>query len=193
MHFEKEEIYHIYNRSNEQIFFNRRNYLFFLGKVRKLIYPVCDILAWCLMPNHFHFLIVANKKSIEFTNEKHRPSLQELPKNIGTLLSSYTKAINKEKQRRGSLFAHSTKAKLIEPNGNHLENCFLYIHQNPKLAGLVKKLENWEFSSFNDFTGMREGALCNKELAAKIIDLDFNSFYEQSYAIIDESAMNAIW
>ena len=59
--------------------------------------------------------------------------------------------------------------------------------------GLVKKLENWEFSSFNDFTGMREGALCNKELAAKIIDLDFNSFYEQSYAIIDESAMKAIW
>lgn len=145
------------------------------------------------MPNHFHFLIVANEKSIESTNEKHRAVLQVLPKNIGTLLSSYTKAINKDKQRRGSLFAHNTKAKLIETNGGHLENCFLYIHQNPMLAGLVKKMENWEFSSFNDYTGKREGVLCNKQLATEIINLDFSEFYEQSYAIINENKIRAIW
>ena len=193
MHFENEEIYHIYNRSNEQVFFERRNYLFFLEKVRKLIFPVCDILAWCLMPNHFHFMIVANERSVAFTNENHRPVLQLLPKNIGTLLSSYTKAINKEKRRRGSLFSHNTKAKLINSEGNHLENCFYYIHQNPLLAGFVTKIEDWEFSSFKDYSGLRDGSLCNKSLAAEIIELDIENFYEQSYAIIDEKAIEMIW
>ena len=88
MHFESEEAYHIYNRSNELVFFDRKNYLFFLGKVRKLLFPVCDILAWCLMPNHFHFMIVANTKSIESAIESHRPVLQVLSKNIGTLIAA---------------------------------------------------------------------------------------------------------
>lgn len=65
MHFNAGEIYHVYNRGNNRqtIFFNDKNYLYFLGKVKKYLYPNCDILAWCLMPNHFHFLIHANERS----------------------------------------------------------------------------------------------------------------------------------
>ena len=51
--------YHIYNRgiNSGQIFNSEENYLFFLSKFDKYISPVCDVLSYCLMPNHFHFLI----------------------------------------------------------------------------------------------------------------------------------------
>lgn len=187
MHVEKDYIYHVYNRSNEIIFSSDENYRYFIKKVRKLIYPICDIIAWCLMPNHFHFLIYATDQSADSTNEKHRPALQVLSKNFGTLLSSYTQAINKSKGRKGRLFAHNTEAKQITHEGNdYIENCFFYIHQNPLKEGLVTKHEHWEYSSFPDYAGKRHGTLCNKELAFEILNINKDSFYEQSYAVIEE-------
>lgn len=192
MHFDKNHIYHVYNRSNETVFYSESNYLFFIEKVRKLIYPVCDIFAWCLMPNHFHFLIQANQETVKLTEEKHRPTLQVLSKNFGTLLSSYTQALNKSIKRRGRLFAHNTKAKLITHQGNeHIENCFFYIHQNPIQAGLVEKIESWKYSSFQDYAGLREGTMCNKSLAFEMINYDQENFIEQSYAVIEEKYLRS--
>lgn len=56
---EKKILYHIYNQGNnrQKIFFSRDNYLYFLEKVNKLLLPYVDVIAWCLMPNHFHFLV----------------------------------------------------------------------------------------------------------------------------------------
>jgi len=67
MQFATDHIYHIYNRGNnaQPIFFSRENYLFFLKKVRKHILPHADILAWCLMPNHFHFMVYVKKVKVE--------------------------------------------------------------------------------------------------------------------------------
>jgi putative transposase len=61
MHFDQGEFYHVYNRGNNQqvIFFNERNYLFFLKKIREQLLPVSDIIAFCLMTNHFHFMLKA--------------------------------------------------------------------------------------------------------------------------------------
>ena len=72
MHFEQEEAYHIYNRGNEKqpVFFSEKNYLFFLQKVRIEWMPFSDILAYTLMPNHFHFIIVP-KHSVHI----HRQSI----------------------------------------------------------------------------------------------------------------------
>jgi len=52
-------IYHIYNRGNncQTIFFSDNNYFYFLKKCHRYLKPCGNILAWCLMPNHFHFLI----------------------------------------------------------------------------------------------------------------------------------------
>ena len=126
--------------------------------------------------------------------EKHRPTLQILSKNFGTLLTSYTHAINKSRKRRGSLFSHKTKAKLITHQGNdYLENCFFYIHQNPVEAGLVSKLEDWEYSSFPDYAGLRKGTLCNKDLAFELINYDKEKFYEQSYAVIEEKYLQGFY
>ena len=109
---EKDLIYHLYNKGNngQQIFFSRDNYLFFLAKVRKYLYPYCDILAYCLMPNHFHFLIYANANSIKSKTHGNR-DVNIFSKNLRILLSSYTQAINKQERRTGSLFQQNTKLK----------------------------------------------------------------------------------
>ncbi len=53
MYFEKDYVNHIYNRGNNQqkIFFNDKNYIFFLAKIQKYIIPNCELLAYCLMYN----------------------------------------------------------------------------------------------------------------------------------------------
>ena len=56
MFFISECTYHVFNRSNETVFYNRENYIFFLGKIREHILPYADVLSYCLMPNHFHLL-----------------------------------------------------------------------------------------------------------------------------------------
>jgi len=114
------------------------------------------------MPTHFHFLIYVRSKETEL-----------IKKNIGILLSSYTKAINKAFSRTGSLFQNHTKTKLITD-----ERCLLtltnYIHQNPLRLGLVKKLVDWEFSSYRDYIGKRNGNLIDKTFIMK----EFNNIDE---------------
>ncbi len=67
MRFIEENIYHIYNRGNnkQQIFFCNDDYILFLKMINMHIKPVCEILCWCLMPNHFHFLVYTDEKSIK--------------------------------------------------------------------------------------------------------------------------------
>lgn len=66
MVFEEGHLYHLFNQGNnrEQIFYSRENYLFFLNKIQQHILPHADILAWCLMPNHFHLMIYVNTVKI---------------------------------------------------------------------------------------------------------------------------------
>ncbi len=139
-------------------------------------------------------------------SEKHRPEMQLLSKNFGIVLSSYTQAINQQQNRKGNLFSHKTKGKLLNDayyssNTSYgMKNkidyatvCFLYIHQNPVIAGLVPRLEDWEFSSFRDYSGSRNGKLVNKELAFEFIELDKAAFYEQSQRIVEEELLKRLF
>jgi putative transposase len=69
MHFEKESLYHIYNQGNnrQKIFFSQENYLFFLRKIKIHVLPYADILAWCLMPNHFHLMVWVKEVEVAIT------------------------------------------------------------------------------------------------------------------------------
>jgi len=111
------------------------------------------------MPTHFHFLFYI--RSIE---------TELIKKNIGILLSSYTKAINKAFSRTGSLFQNHTKTKLITDE-RYLLTLTNYIHQNPLRIGIVKNIVDWEFSSYRDYIGKRKGTLIDKT----IIMNEFNS------------------
>ncbi len=133
MYFESGYLYHIYNQGNNRnpIFFQPENYLFFLKKMREHLLPFTDILAWCLMPNHFHWLCYV--KSVELESRADaaesragsKPALDstagasldstagatpDLNNSIGILLRSYTRAINKQENMSGSLFRQTTKA-----------------------------------------------------------------------------------
>ena len=194
MHFVKDYTYHVYNRSNELLFYSDENYEFFLKKIEKFILPYCDILAWCLLPNHFHILLVVNSEGAKLVNEKHRNETQILSKNIGIALSSYTQAINKTRKRKGSLFAHRTIAKALNLRDNrYIEVCFNYIHQNPCISGLVSKPADWKFSSHRDFINLREESLVNTDLAAQMINFNIHDFVNFSNGIRDEQLIRGIF
>lgn len=188
MYFKEECTYHVYNRSNETVFYNRKNYIFFIQKIRDYILPFAHVLAYCIMPNHFHLILTVKAEGVRFSEKKKREDMQLLPQAIGTVLSSYTQALNKQQQgRRGSLFAHNTKAKILnESKDDYALNCFMYVHQNPKLAGLVDKIEDWEFSSFPDYIEKRNGTLVNKQLALDTFQLEMNQIYGLTYKILQD-------
>jgi putative transposase len=186
MNFQKGLIYHVFNQGNnrQQIFFNQRNYLFFLRKMEKHLKPHADILAYCLMPNHFHWLLHVH--SVEILN--HKGVAKPLNNNIGILLRSYARAINIQEGRTGSLFRQRTKSKngLIQdvitidgPNaqeffkhGNeYILQCFRYIHMNPVKAGLVSSPEDWPWSSAQEYAFSENGqqGICNLELGVKLL------------------------
>jgi len=154
--------------------------------------PYCDILAYCLMPNHFHFLISSDSRTIAVKpiGGQNRNVLSE---GIRNLLQTYTKAINKQNNTTGSLFQQNTKAKCLADGSKSYDHiCMHYIHQNPMKAKLVARMEDWEFSSFRDYCGLRNGTLCNKELAIRLLDLNVKTFYEDSYRIINDGELNNI-
>ena len=71
MDFAEGHIYHVYNRGNnsQTVFFTHENYLFFLEKLRKYILQHADVLAWCLMPNHFHLMIAVKQVEVEIVEQ----------------------------------------------------------------------------------------------------------------------------
>lgn len=184
MNITSNQIYHVFNRGNNKqpIFFNRENYLYFLKKVRNHLYPSCDILAYCLMPNHFHFLIHMNEESTKnAVNKTGGIELSHFSNGLKILLSSYTRGVNKQQERTGTLLSQNTK---IKPTfgGSIIDDyavwCFRYIHQNPVKANLVSSPEDWEFSSYQDYLGLRDGTICNQTLAAELLEFELNEFYE---------------
>jgi putative transposase len=195
MKFNENYLYHIYNRGNnkQKVFFIDDNYIFFLEKVRKFIYPACDVINYCLMPNHFHFLISANKKTIQ-TKSVGVQEKNLLSEGFRNALSSYSQAINKQNNTMGSLFQQNTKAKCLN-NGsiNYALTCFHYIHQNPYKSRLVNLMEDWNYSSFRDYAGSRNGTLCNKQIAFELLDLNKQNFYKDSYKVIDEDKLRGIF
>lgn len=190
MYFETGHLYHIYNQGNNRqpVFFSRENYLYFLRKIRTHVLPFADILAWCLMPNHFHLMGYVTDTEVDghlISQDATSSRTLTFNQSIGIMLASYTRAINKQQGRSGSLFRKETKAIcLTQPDGftptwydfsgiTKINNvisekeypnvCFNYIISNPVKDGLVEKLEEWEFSSYSEMKGIRNYALINNE------------------------------
>jgi putative transposase len=162
--------------------------MFFLQISIKYIKPNAEILSYCLMPNHFHFLLFMNKHGcapsiqtkIGFNANQNNDFnyQQQFSKNLSIMLRSYARAINNQNNQSGSLFRSKTKAKQTYNDpiinnyfGNGIKNqsyeqtCFEYIHQNPVKAGLVKRDTDWLFSSAREYAGETKNGICNIELS----------------------------
>ena len=66
----------------------------------------------------------------------------------------------------------------------YIANLMHYHHYNPVKAGLVSKMEDWKYSSFQDYAGMRDGSLCNMDLLWEITGYNPDMFYHDSYAAL---------
>jgi putative transposase len=166
--------YHVFSHANghENLFNSDNNYQFFMSRYAHYIDPIANTIAYCLMPNHFHFLIeikdekALNKANILFQTgrkvaKKNIKDLKEteLPKfnsNVfSNFLSSYTQSFNKYEERNGSLFVPNFKRKEV-CDESYLINLIAYIHNNPKHHGFVENIEDWEYSSYNSYLEISE-------------------------------------
>jgi len=151
------EYYHIYNRGNNRdlLFFEERNYHYFLVLLKKYLLPVADLYAFCLLPNHFHFLlkIKTEEELIDFNEEiaKLKVTSREhlfLSRKFSNYFNAYGKAINAVYQRRGSLFQERFGRIKIESE-NYFSSLIYYIHNNPVKHGLVSRIADYPYSSYN--------------------------------------------
>ena len=145
--------YHIYNRGNnrKQVFFQRENYLYFLQGIKRYLLPAADIIAYCLMPTHYHLMVGVKKTSGVVKTP-------EVSLGMMKLSVSYTKAINKRFERVGVLFQGPFQSKPILDSTYLLQVC-RYIHANPVKDGLVTDPSNWPYSNYLDWMGERAGTL----------------------------------
>ncbi len=145
--FEPGNFYHLYNRGNnrQNIFFERENYLHFLRLVRRyLTSEEVEILAYCLMPNHYHLLVHFKAGN--------------LSEQMKVLSLAYTKGMNARYNRVGALFQGRFGSSQVDRE-SYLVHLVRYIHLNPVKAGLVTHPNEWEFSSYREYAGQRQGTL----------------------------------
>lgn len=116
-----------------------------------------EILAFCYMPNHYHFLL---KEMGE----------RGIPNFIRNLQNSYAKYLNKKSERNGSLFQEMFKAVHIQSE-TQLIHLFRYIHLNPVTSYLLKdpsQLETYQWTSFPDYVGSFRRNYVDTEFIGKL-------------------------
>jgi len=184
------EYFHIYNRGNakEKIFVEEQDFFFFLMRLKQNLFPDQEdrgqsrlqslppdsfsVVCYCLMPNHFHFLMRQNT---------------DLPisKLLLKLCTSYSMYFNKKYNRVGHIFQDQFKQVWIGDN-EYLTWLSAYIHQNPKVAGLANNIKKYPWSSYLDFIGERNDSLCRKEIILSQFNSvrDYENFVSDSFDII---------
>jgi REP element-mobilizing transposase RayT len=152
-------VYHLYNRglNKADIFTGADNYRFLLGKVKRLLKEIpATVIAYCLMPNHYHFVMRQEGETL-------------LSQFIGRLFQTYTQAYNRQQKRIGPLFAGRFRCVHVDAEEYLLHLC-RYVHLNPVVAGLVARPEDWPFSNYLEWIGRREGTLVDRALIEAYFD-----------------------
>lgn len=178
MHFIPERFYHVFNEGNNGATLfeaDTDDFLVFLRLMRRHLSPHADIVAYCLLPGRFHLLLKTDDRCLK----KRRSGLLDIGAvsyAIKTLLSSYTRIVHHRRGGYGSLFRPGTRSvclsheegpNALEADGERdmLRSVFLQIHGEPVRAGLVRNAEDWIYSSFLDYAGLRNGTLVKRDAA----------------------------
>jgi putative transposase len=158
---EPDGVYHIFNHAvgADNIFREDENYLFFLRKFSTRINGFADVYAYCLMPNHFHFVVrIKHEKHLEdlWQNKVAKKNLSRLEfydamitAEFANLFNAYVQAFNRKYSRRGSLLKKSFQRKRIDST-EYLVKVICYVHNNPVNHGFTNR-EAWRYSSYNAF------------------------------------------
>jgi REP element-mobilizing transposase RayT len=142
--------YHIYNRGNngEDLFIEERNYRYFLQLYAQHVAPAVDTFAYCLLKNHFHFLLRI-KTEAEYLAVQNSEAKPFKPSQFfSNWFNAYTKAINKAYSRSGSLFQERF-GRIAITSDAYFTNLIFYIHFNPQKHGFVHDFRQWNWSSYH--------------------------------------------
>ncbi|MBM3252365.1 MAG: transposase [Candidatus Omnitrophica bacterium] len=153
--FSPHNYFHIFCRGNDKkdIFLDHDDYEHFLSRAKKYakLHRI-TIICYCLMPNHFHFLLRQNtKQPISFFMQR--------------LSVSHAMFFNRRHKRSGHLFGSNFKAKIILEN-DYLLHLSCYIHLNPlKMINCRSDLETYRWSSYSEYLGQnKKDGICDKEI-----------------------------
>ncbi len=132
-------LYHVMSRGNEGRLIHtddgdRRMFLDVLGEMSERF--EIDLHSWVLMSNYYHLLLKTRRSN--------------LSKGMQWLGATYTRRFNLKHQRVGHLFQGRFKSLLVE-NDSYLFRLSCYIHRNPLRAKLVKRLADYEWSSYRAY------------------------------------------
>lgn len=160
-------IYHIMLRGiDKQIIFNddydKEKFIETLEKYKTI--SEYRIFAYCLMTNHIHLLIKVEKEDLDLI--------------IKRIAGSYVYWYNCKYKRTGHLFQDRYKSEPVE-NDEYFLTVIRYIHQNPIKSGFCKKLENYKYSSYNEY--INEPIIIDRDFCLGIIGIEeFEEFHNQS-------------
>ena len=137
------QTYHIYNRGNnrEHIFVEDRNYRHFLRLYARHVEPVADTFAYCLLPNHFHFLVYVRDVG-------DSPAVRTPSQCFSNLFNAYAKAFNRTYDRTGALFQRPFGRVPVSSDA-YFARLVTYVHQNPEKHGLINDFRSWRHSSYH--------------------------------------------
>ena len=146
-------IFHVYNHATDGqlLFYDDQDYEYF-----KIVFGMqlqkisASIIAYCLMPNHYHFLIRQNDEA-------------KIYKIFNYAFVSYARYYNKKYKRKGRIFRTPLQHKIVDDNTYLIQLC-KYIHLNPVKAGLVDQPEDWEYSNYKEWVKMRDGKFYSKDI-----------------------------
>jgi putative transposase len=172
------QIFLYYQNENPPVRFSRLSFLskdqreeIFSQFKKKKDFRV-EIIAYCLMPNHFHFLLRQTKEG-------------GIANFIRLSTNSYARWFNAKYQRKGSLFEGRFGAVIIE-NEFQLLHVSRYIHLNPYSSYLVKNLASlldYPFSSLPEYLGKTKEEICQKEA----ILAEFSSAEKYKAFVLDQA------
>ena len=136
------KIYHAYNRAllKQTIFHDNADYEQFLMLVDyQIVYKriKAEIIAFCIMPNHFHFLLKQETK-------------YAMPAFISVLSSEYAKYYNRKYGREGQLWQGTYKAVMIKDE-EHFTTVLNYIHNNP--LDITERVDEYLYCSYAHYLG----------------------------------------
>lgn len=181
------EYYHVYNRGNDKsnVFLDDQDFNFFILRLRQNLFPdektqnrlqplppnSFSIISYCLMPNHFHLLLRQNLNI---------PTTKLLTK----VCTSYSMYFNKKYNHIGHVFQDQYKQINVNDD-SYLVWLSLYIHQNPKVAGLIINPADYKWSSCAYFIGAKNNLLCDKEIiSSRYSNAEYSELLESSYETV---------
>ncbi len=148
--------YHVINRGNARatVFHDARDYRTFLTLMELASEKVpMRILAYCLMPNHFHFVLWSRVDG-------------DISRWMHWLLTTHTKLHHRRKESSGRVWQGRFKAFPIQRD-RHLLTVLRYVERNPLRANLVRCAADWEWSSISRTSSSRARRLLTETPVAK--------------------------